>query len=174
MANEDVRRAAGMCHRSLHAAVEVEQFDGHIDRVAGEGNEEDVLERPPHVLGLARSQPFLEKGGEGVAVYDLLRAVRPYRNLPVAGQRQLGKPCATPEPSGQLRKLVDIKFLPACIARKDIVEPQGLVVEPFLKCLCSDRQSTTQHQEGSRQPLCSLCFHICLWTAFLPLVTRMP
>ncbi len=145
-ADEDVGRYDGMRQGRLHMAVEVKEFHRHIDRVAREGHEEDVLERAPHMLGFVRRQPFLEERGEGVSVDDLLRVVCPHRDLSVASQRQLGQPCAPPEPSRHLRELVNVQFLPVRIARKDIVEPQGAVVEPLAKRLCPSRQPAAEHQ----------------------------
>ena len=150
VADEDVGRYDGMRQGCLNMAVEVKEFHRHIDRVAREGHEEDILERAPHMLGFVRSQPLLEERGEGVAVDDLLGAVCPHRDLSVASQRQLGQPCAPTEPSRHLRELIDIEFLPACIACKDIVEPQGAVLEPLAKRLCPSRQHAAKHQQNGR------------------------
>ena len=48
--------------------MEVEEFDANVYRLLGERHKEDILERLWSGDGLLARKPFLEEGGEGVAI----------------------------------------------------------------------------------------------------------
>ena len=82
-ADEDVSRvdAAGIARR--HLAVQVVQLHFEPDRLFGEGEEKDVLERTRAPGGLFGGLPLLEKRRERVAVDDAPRRLVAQQDAPV-------------------------------------------------------------------------------------------
>lgn len=86
MPYEDVRRHHYMRQRRHRLSAVVLKVYGDVDGVLGKWNKKYVLKRLCLCRSLGIGKPFLEEGGEGVAVYHRLRFVVPDGNLSVALQ----------------------------------------------------------------------------------------
>ena len=84
MAYEDVARCHGVCHGCHGVATVVVEFHRDVGAVERHGCEKDILEGAACLLGLRVGKPFLEEGGEGVAVDDLAAAVVAHHQLAIA------------------------------------------------------------------------------------------
>ena len=125
----------------------VEEVNGDKGRVLGEGHEKDVLEGLGSGLRLLGGKPFLEEGGEGVAIDDLAAAGVAKRYLSVAFEGQAVEVVLPAIPSGCLGELVNIEGLAIAVAGKDIVEPQGVSVELLVEALGGGAQCECRHNE---------------------------
>ena len=59
-----------------------------------------------------------------------------YCYLSVSLNRQLVEAVALAEPSGNATELVDSYLLPVAVAREDVVESEGFVLEILVEILC--------------------------------------
>ena len=135
MMDQDILGAYRMCQSGHYLPSVVAEFNGHVNGIFRHGNQEDILKAPLFCLGFGIGKPFLEKGGEGVLVDDLLRTMPAYDNLAVAFHRHFCQPAVLPVPSRHHVQLVHIDALGLGIARKNIVNAKRGITEKCIELL---------------------------------------
>lgn len=147
--NQNVFRRYLVGERGGYLAAVVAQVEGDVYGIFRHRNEEYVLETLRVLLCLWIGEPFLEEGGEGVAVDDFARAVVAYGYLSVALYREFGQSLPFAVPAWHYVEFVYGYHLLLLVAGKGIVYPQRLVCEIVVKVLrlyCAGRH---QHRHGS-------------------------
>ncbi len=135
LADEDVGRVNGMCHRAHHLAVEVDERDGDIDGLLGHGHIVAGGKGAVDLGGLLGSLPLLEQGREGVHKQHLARGMVLNLDLAVALEGHIGQAALASCPTGRGIGLLKENLLVTVVAGKDVVEPQGAVHEIVLELL---------------------------------------
>ena len=148
MVYQNVCRNHRMCERGHNLAAVVAQVDGDVDGVFRHGYQEHILEAFLLSLSLVVRQPFLEKGGERVAVDGQSCAMVAHGDLPVPLHRQFCQPFTLTVPSRTDVELVYIDVLSGGIARERVVESECLVGEIVVKCLCACREAGQGEDDG--------------------------
>ena len=126
----------------------VAQVYGDVDGILGHGHEIYVFKRLLDVLSLGFFLPFLEEGGEGVAIDDALRLMVAHCDLSVALHGDLGESLALAVPSGLHIHLLKGNVLGCGSAGEDVVDAQGLVLKIIFETLGS---SAHAHHGGHSQ-----------------------
>ena len=125
----------GVGKTCCHLPAVVAQVDGNVDSVLREWYEEYVLERFCLRLGLRIGEPFLEEGGEGVAVDDFVAVVVADGYLSVALHGNLTEPLPLAVPSWNARQFVDGNVLFGAVAREDIIDSERGIGKELVEIL---------------------------------------
>ena len=105
VANQDIARVYAMAQAGEHTPMGVHQLTNDIDGVARQGNEEIVLEAPLHLPGFLGLLPFLEQGGEAVAIECVAGCSVGHGQLSIAQKGQTLEVVAAAVPTCRLRQL---------------------------------------------------------------------
>ena len=145
--DEDVRRyhAMGVADQDVEAAGA--QLHGHVDRVLGHRQEEDVLERFPHLLGFRVGEPLLKEGGEGVFV-DHATVFRSDGDVAVARSRDFGQVLSFAIPARDSVQSDNGDLLFVDISRKIVVDAQCPIFKIVIEVLCGSRGGSTDNTHG--------------------------
>ena len=146
--NQNVFRRYLVGERGGYLAAVVAQVEGDVYGIFRHRNEEYVLETLRVLLCLWIREPFLEEGGEGVAVDDFARAVVAYGYLSVALYRQFSQSLPFAVPAWHYVEFVYGYHLLLLVAGKGIVYPQRLVCEIVVKVLRLYGAGRHQHRHG--------------------------
>lgn len=107
-----------------------------IDSLTWKGNQISGLKAAAHLFGFRLEQPLLKEGGEGVAIKGVARGVVTHYELPIASQCYLRQPLPASCPARLAAKLLHADVLLLAVARQEIVDAEGFVVEPSVEILC--------------------------------------
>ena len=133
--DEYVARIDGMGVTDGGLSTVVVQVDGDVDGVLGHGHEKHVLERTAHIVGFFVTEPFLEQGGEGIAVDDGMAAMVADNHLAVTFYGDFCQMVVLAIPTGQTTHAVQGNLLVVHVATEDIVQTEGVFVEIVFKTL---------------------------------------
>ncbi len=135
--------------RRAHLSAVVAQVEGDVCRAFWHWHEKDVFETLVEFFRLWVSLPLLEEGGERVAIYHLARGVVAHCYLSIALHGQFAQALTLAIPAWRLAKLIYGDMLLVVVAREDVVQAEGLVLEPVVKVLRVDTQAC--EREGNAE-----------------------
>ena len=145
--DENVGRVYPVGHGGHDTGVVVTQGDSDVGGLTGVGHQEHVLERAADAASLFRGEPFLEEGGEGVAVDDRACGCILHGDVAVSVQGQLTEMVTATIPMGTLVELVQIDVLAVAVARKDVVKPERAIRKKLLEILCLQTETGGEQAE---------------------------
>ena len=178
--DEDVGWVDAMLHHGGHLMAVVEKANLGYDWLDWHRDLEAVLEAAVLLLSLFGHDPFLEETAEACHVECGIGRSIAHDDLSVAREWQFVESLLASCPTRVAAHLVEIDVLHLAVARKDVVESESGVAEPFVEhyiveffghgcCFClthcirlvlDDRDDDCSHQSQSQKDS-ALLYHNC-------------